>query len=312
MRNIGSWTLAAVIAATVPAWTEEPAPPATLFPSTIALPNGFRPEGIVTGRGPVIYAGSLANGAIYAASLVTGRGRVLVPGVAGRVAVGLGFDPRTNYIYAAGGPTGMAFVHDAGSGETVASFQLTTEAARFVNDVIVTPSAAYFTDSFQPVLYKLPLRRGGRLPPPEAVEVLPLGGDFTFVPGAFNTNGIEATPSGRTLIIVHSALGVLYRVDPRTGDARLIDLGGDSVANGDGLLLEGRTLFVVQNQLNQVAAVRLDERLESGEVVRVLTDPRLDVPTTAAGFGSLLYVVNARFSTPPTPDTEYTIVRIRR
>jgi hypothetical protein len=311
MRNIGWWTLAAALAMTAPAWSAEPAPQAGLFPSTISLPNGFRPEGIVTGRGPVIYAGSLANGAVYAASLVTGRGRILVPGVAGRVAVGLGFDLRTNYIYAAGGPTGMAHVHDAGSGQTVASFQLTTEAARFVNDVIVTPSAAYFTDSFRPVLYKLPLGRDGRLPPPAAVETIPLGGDFTFVPGAFNANGIEATASGRTLIIVHSALGVLYRVNARTGEARLIDLGGDSVMNGDGLLRQGRTLFVVQNQLNQVAAVRLDQRLESGEVVRVLTDDRLDIPTTAASFGPLLYVVNARFSTPPTPDTEYTIVRIR-
>jgi hypothetical protein len=311
MRNIGWWTLAAALAVTAPGWAEEPAVQARFFPSTISLPNGFRPEGIVTGRGPVIYSGSLADGAIFAASLVTGRGRVLVPGVAGRVAVGLSFDPRTNYIYAAGGPTGMAHVHDAGSGRTVASFTLTTEASRFVNDVIVTPSAAYFTDSFRPVLYKLPLGRGGRLPAAAAVEEVALSGDFTFVPGAFNANGIEATPSGRTLIIVHSSLGVLYRVNPGTGEARLIDLGGASVANGDGLLLEGRTLFVVQNQQNQVAAVRLDARLESGEVERVLTDPRLDVPTTAASFGPLLYAVNARFSTPPTPETEYTIVRIR-
>jgi hypothetical protein len=311
MRNIGLWTLAAALAVTAPGWTQDQALQAGLFPSTIPLPNGFRPEGIVTGRGPVIYAGSLANGAIYAASLVTGRGRVLVPGVAGRVAVGLGFDPRTNYIYASGGNTGMAFVHDADSGQTVGSFQLTTEPARFVNDVIVTHSAAYFTDSFRAVLYKIPLGRGGRLPPAEAVEEVPLGGDFTFVPGAFNANGIEATARGDALILVHSALGVLYRVDPQTGEARLIDLGGASVANGDGLLLEGRTLFVVQNQLNQVAQVKLDRRLESGEVVRVLTDARLDIPTTAAGFGPLLYAVNARFSTPPTPDTEYTIVRIR-
>jgi hypothetical protein len=311
MRNIGWWTVAAALAVAAPGQAQEPAVQARLFPSTISLPDGFRPEGIVTGRGPVVYAGSLADGALFAASLVPGRGRVLVPGVAGRVAVGLGFDPRTNYIYAAGGPTGMVHVHDARTGRTVASFQLTTEATTFVNDVIVTPSAAYLTDSFRPVLYKLPLRRGGRLPAPDAVEEIALGGDFTFVPGAFNTNGIVATPSGRTLIIVHSNLGVLYRVNPGTGEARLIDLGGESVANGDGLLLEGRILYVVQNQQNQVAAVRLDARIESGEVVRVITDPRMDIPTTAASFGPLLYVVNARFSTPPTPETEYTIVRIQ-
>jgi sugar lactone lactonase YvrE len=312
MRTSGFCTLVATLALATGAAAQDDAALATLFPSTISLPNGFRPEGIVTGRGPVIYAGSLANGAIYEASLVTGRGRIVVAGQQGRVAVGLGFDPRTNYIFASGGPTGMALVHDAGSGATVGVFPLTAEPQTFINDVIVTRKAAYFTDSFRPVLYKLPLRAGGRLPAPDAVEEIALGGDFTFVPGAFNTNGIEATSDGDTLIVVHSSLGVLYRVDPDTGEARLIDLGGDSVPNGDGLLLEGRTLFVVQNARNQVAAVRLDRRLESGEIARVLTDARLDFPTTAASLGPLLYVVNARFSTPPTPETTYTIVRLHR
>ena len=36
------------------------------------------------------------------------------------------------------------------------------------------------------------------------------------------------------------------------------------------------------------------------------------VPTTIAMFGSSLYAVNARFATPPTPDTTYTIVRVAR
>src|SRR5918912_4473148 len=76
------------------------------FPGVIALPNGWLPEGIVTGRGPVIYSGSRANGAIYAADLRTGEGQILVPGQTGRVAVGLDFDRRSNYIFAAGGGTG--------------------------------------------------------------------------------------------------------------------------------------------------------------------------------------------------------------
>jgi hypothetical protein len=80
--------------------------------------------------------------------------------------------------------------------------------------------------------------------------------------------------------------------------------------NGDGILLRGRTLFVVQNQLNQVAVVDLDFGLTSGRVVRTITDGRFDVPTTIDSFGRSLYVVNARFSTPPTPDTTYDIVRV--
>jgi sugar lactone lactonase YvrE len=313
MRKTSLWVLAVLSVAGAAAAQEQALE--TLerpsFPSTISLPNGFRPEGIVTGRGPVIYAGSLANGAIYAASLLNGQGRVLVPGQQGRVAVGLGFDVRTNFIYASGGPTGMAHVHDARTGRTVGTFRLTAESPTFINDVIVTRQAAYFTDSMRPVFYKLPLGPHGQLPDPDDVEEIELGGDFTFVPGVFNANGIVATPSGKTLIIVHSNLGVLYRVDARTGDATLIDLGGEGVANGDGLLLAGRTLLVVQNQLNQVAVVRLDRDLDSGEIVRELTDPRFDIPTTIARFGPFLYVVNARFTTPPTPQTPYAIVRLR-
>src|SRR5438128_2543401 len=89
---------------------------AETFPDVIALPNGWLPEGVVTGHGPVIYSGSRANGAIYAANLRTGEGTILVPGQAGRVAVGLSFDARTNYIFVAGGPTGKADVYDAATG----------------------------------------------------------------------------------------------------------------------------------------------------------------------------------------------------
>ena len=43
-----------------------------------------------------------------------------------------------------------------------------------------------------------------------------------------------------------------------------------------------------------------------------VTDPRFDVPTTVAEFGNRLYLVNARFSTPPTPTTTYNAVAIPR
>jgi hypothetical protein len=36
------------------------------------------------------------------------------------------------------------------------------------------------------------------------------------------------------------------------------------------------------------------------------------VPTTIARYGRGLYLPNARFDTPPTPDTEYSVVRIDR
>ena len=60
--------------------------------------------------------------------------------------------------------------------------------------------------------------------------------------------------------------------------ATLIDLGGASVSPGDGLLLQGRTLYVVRNRLNQIAVVELAPDLSRGEVVGTITDPNFDVP----------------------------------
>ena len=47
-------------------------------------------------------------------------------------------------------------------------------------------------------------------------------------------------------------------------------------------------------------------------MIRTITDPAFDVPTTVDDFGKSLYVVNARFTTTPTPDTEYNVVRVHR
>lgn len=308
MKKPGLSCLAALAVALVVSPRPAAADDLAIFPQTISLPNGFRPEGIAAGRGPTIFAGSIGTGAIFAANLVTGEGSIVVPAQTGRPAIGLSFDPRTNLIYVAGGPTGAAYVYDAGTGNTVAFFQLTTQPS-FVNDQVIVSDAVYFTDSLRPVVYRVALSRGAR--PDGTFTEIALGGEYQQVAG-FNANGIVATPGGRSLIIVHSSLGKLFRVDPDTGDARAIDLGGASVAAGDGLLLRGDDLFVVQNQLNQVAVIDLDRRAETGEVKQIISDTRFDIPTTIADFFGTLYVVNARFNTPPTPDTTYTVERVRR
>ena len=281
------------------------------FPDTIALPNGWLPEGIVVGRGPVIYSGSRATGQIYAADLRTGQGVILTEAVPGRMAVGLSFDMRSNYIYVAGGNTGDGYVYDAATGASVAVFELTSMAAPFINDVIVTRDAAYFTNSSAAEIYRVAIGPGGAIDQSAEVTTIPLTGDWQQVAG-FNANGIEATPNGDALIIVNSTVGAVYKVDAASGVATMIDLGGASVSAGDGILLEGHTLYVVRNRLNQVAVVELAPDLLSGSVVDTITSSAFDVPTTIDRFGNSLYLVNARFSTPPTPDTTYTIVRVDR
>jgi sugar lactone lactonase YvrE len=274
------------------------------FPERIPLPNGFRPEGIAI-KGTTFYVGSIPTGAIYRGDLRTGQGAVFIPGAEGRAAIGVEYDH--GRLFVAGGPTGRGFVYDARSGELVADHEFTTETDTFVNDVAVARGGAFFTDSRRPFVYRVDDEKQGS---GGGVTAIPLSGDIQYTAGN-NANGIEATPDGRTLIIVQSNLGKLFRVDPKTGVTREITLN-ETVVNGDGILLDGRTLYVVQNRLNVVAVVRLDHGLRSGTVVAHITDPDFDVPTTIDDLGRRLYAVNARFTTPPTPMTPYSIAQFRK
>jgi hypothetical protein len=278
------------------------------YPETIPLPNGWQPEGIATGKGEKFYAGSRATGAIFKGNLRTGKGSVLVEGRDGGAALGMKVDHR-NRLFVAGGGTGTASVYDARTGDLLKTYTLTA-APTFVNDVTLTRKAAYFTDSQRQQLYVLDLGRHGKLP--AAPRTLPLTGDLQYDddPTTFELNGIAA--ARKSLIAVQSGAGKLFEIDPRTGDTDEIELEGGDVANGDGLLLDGRTLYAVQNRLNRIAVVRLDRDLDEGEITGHLTDSDFDVPTTVAKKGRYLWAVNARFTTPPTPDTEYDVVRVRR
>ena len=128
-------------------------------------------------------------------------------------------------------------------------------------------------------------------------------------PAASNqTSGVAS--GGPALLAVQSNTGLLFRINPRTGVTRQVDLGGSSLTNGDGLLLTGRVLFVVRNQLNQIDVVKLNRSLDRGRVVATLTDPDFDVPTTIAFQAGRLYAVNARFGTTDPQPARYDIVRV--
>jgi sugar lactone lactonase YvrE len=276
------------------------------FPTTLPLPDGFAPEGIAIGAAPFAYFGSQIDGSIYRANLVTGQGRIVGEGP-GTPSVGLKIDGRGR-LFVAGGDAGDGRVVSATTGEVLASYQFTA-APTFVNDVVLTPDAAWFTDSFNPVLYKVPLGRNGRLPAPADVVTVPLTGDVVFQEG-FNVNGISRTPDGSGLLVSQTNTGLLFRVDPATGVTRTLDLGGVTLPDADGILLDGRTLYVVRNVDNEVAVVRLDRSGRHGTVVDRLTDPRFDVPTTVARFDGRLYLPNSRFLIDPTPTTTYDAIAL--
>ena len=288
-----------VLALLVPA-----APAGPPAQSSIALPDEFRPEGIASGKGDRFYVGSIPLGAVYSGSYRTGEGDELVPPHPGRNHTGLKVDTRFNRLFVAGGESKGIYVYDSNTGADVASF--TFPDAGFINDVVLTRKAAYFTDSLVPRLYRVGIRHNGDLTPPQLITYK---GELEFQTG-FNVNGIDTLKGGHRLGVVQSNTGKLFRVNPHSGRTREIDLDNNqSVPMGDGILRQGRTLYVVQNRLNRVAVVKLDDRERSGEVRMYLTDPRLAVPTTIAPFKDFIYAVNARFGLADDDDDD--IVRLR-
>ena len=278
------------------------------FPKKIALPNAWAPEGIEVGNGHTVYVGSVGSGGIWVGNLRTGAGRILVEGAPGvRSATGLEFD--RGRLWVSGARFGNTIVYNARTGKSITQIQLATGTApTFINDAVATKKAVYFTDSQRPVIYKVATSGNGR---PGAVTTIPLGGEYQHVAGQFNLNGIVATENGKTLIAVQSFSRKLLTIDPKTGAAKQIDLGGYDLSNGDGLLLRGRTLYVVQNRDNKVAVFELSRDLSTATFLRALTDPgNLDVPTTIDRFGGRLYVVNARFGTTTPTDQAYHIIRL--
>jgi hypothetical protein len=289
---------------------------APVFPDLIPLPPDFGPEGIAVGNGHTFYVGSLAPetfGQILVGDLRTGSFTELVPPI-GRMAAGMKFDSRSNYLFVAGGTSGGARVYDANSGKEIASYQFLPPGVAGINDVVVTREAAYFTDTTRPFLGRVALGPRGQ---PGESKLIPLPPNFG-VPGGctvgppVRSNGIAATPDGDHVILVHMSEGRLYLLDAETLTPVPINVsggdfaGGGAVCSADGLLLDGANLYVVQAFLNRVAVIRLANDYRSGVVTHYLTqpfasNPALQLPTTIANFGNALYAVTYG-GAPPSPD----------
>ena len=279
-------------------------PPSEDQPSLIVLPGASSTEGIAKGKGSTFYADDLFLGDIFRGDVRQGTGSCY------RRAQGVwrshGLRPPHHLLFVAGGP-GLAYVYDTRSGETVATYTFGDAASSFINDVTVTAEGAWFTDSLQPKLYFVPIDKRGTL---GEFQTLELSGPAADTSADFNLNGIRAAHQGRTLIVAHSGNAALYTVDPDTGASAAI--AGVNVPNVDGIELSGKNLWAVQNFNNQVTRIRLNGDLTSGTVVKVITSEAFQTPTTAARFGNLLAVVNAKFDTgfPPTAD-QYDVVLVR-
>ena len=273
------------------------APP---LPSTITLEGATSAEGIATGAGSTFYAGEISSGDIFRGNLRTGDVTRWVIAPAGRGALGLRVDLEHGLLFVAGGFTGAGYAYDLATGAPVGSWQFGTPPGSIINDVIVSDGAAWFTDSVQPHLYRVPIGADGSL---DGFTTLTVTGPAADVSGAFNMNGIAAGGDG-TLIVAHSADGTLYTVDPVSGVSAAI-AGATNLPNVDGILFEAGRLWAVQNFSNQITELKLSGDLTSATVVRVITDGDVNgafqIPTTVARWGNRLAAVNSNFDTGAPP-----------
>ena len=71
--------------------------------------------------------------------------------------------------------------------------------------------------------------------------------------------------------------------------------GRGTLTNGDGILLDGQTLYVVRNRQGLIVPVELSGDFASGEVGQDFFDPSLRYPATIAKVDNRLLVVNSQF-----------------
>ena len=272
---------------------------------TYAVPGpGQYLEGIGV-FGDEYYVGATSDGTVYRGT-VGSDAQVFLPGGRDGRTSAIGIKATADRLYVAGGSTGYVFVYERTTGRLLARYTntATTASPTFLNDVALAPDGtAYVTDSRREFLYAIPAAvptDGGTYP--LGVAVAFDGTAFDYVAG-FNANGIAISGDGRTAYVVQSATGALFAVrlkdkgTQKISRVDVVDRDGQPYAltNGDGILLQGHTLSVLQNAQELLVTVELDPSGKRGVVTRLTTDETFAFPTTLAAAGSSFLVVNSQF-----------------
>ena len=275
----------------------------------------FFPEGITynpeTG---IFYTGSVSNGDIVQVNVESGETKLFSSGASlnRMAATGMKLDQKDR-LWVCGGSEGKVHVFNL-DGSLIQSWDLKTlYGAGFVNDCAEDNSHVYFTDSQVRKIYRASVANAQ----PGNVEEWLAFSDLQIPYGTgINANGIVTTPDGRYLIIVVSNSGKLYRIEKSTKNINEIQLN-TPVTSGDGLWLEGSTLYVSRNATGQIFPVTLNADFTQG-TVGVGFGSNLLFNTTIAKAGDYFLVVNGQLNrrpsatnpTPPAPVLPFSVSRV--
>ncbi len=302
--------LVLVLALTFVASAAQPEPDSYVLPGDAVFPEGVT----FNESTDTFYVGSTTDGTIFEGDLETGEVSVFAEG-AQPTAIGMAVN--AGRLVVAGGNSGNVYVYDLENGELLTTLTTPEVDSTFLNDVAFTPAGdAYITDSMRPVLFRVPAETGTGGAGESMGELeawLELSGTPIEYEEGFNLNGIASSPDGAYLIVVQSNTGELFRIDTETKEVTQIDLGGGTLPAGDGILLDGGTLFVARNSAELIVPVTLSEDYSSGTVGEGFSDPSLLYPTTIAKAGDTLLVVNSQFNNRGegvSPELPFTVSRI--
>lgn len=283
-------------------------------PDTYVVSNeaDFQPEGIGVTNAGVIYVSSIGTGDIYRGHVKSTEFELFSDGAAvdRERSLGVHSDDKGRVfvagvshldVYAA---DGTLLAHRPAAAGPIGDPEL--------NDLAITHDAVYVTDSTNAVIWRASLE-GGEIGQLErwfdARDVYP-----GFPPQFFFLNGIAASPAGDVLLVSSQGLESLIRVDVRTGDSQLVDLG-DHTYGPDGIELRGNTVFGVLNYAapndeQGVYVAQLNDDYTTGTVTCSVVEEDFDTPSTLGLSRNRILVVNSQIDnglgTPP-----YTISSVR-
>ncbi|MEV0802084.1 SMP-30/gluconolactonase/LRE family protein [Kribbella sp. NPDC050281] len=202
-------------------------------------------------------------------------------------------------VYVAGGPNGIdhpgapdLWVYDR-DGKLLAALHTGVPNA-FLNDVVVGPDgAAYVTNSNAPQVFRVAEKHGRWTIRTwvDATATIP-------TQSGFNLGGIVLSPDRRALVVAQGNVGKLWRFDLRTGRVSTIGSGTADLVNADGLVQDGRTLWVVRNFSKVLTTLRLSQDGRTAQLVSATaTDPDRVFTTAKLAQGRLL-LVDSKFDVP--------------
>ena len=307
-RAIGAASLVLCLANAMPATTasahgvDRPSTYSLTGDPVVGARGGSKFEGIgVDTRTGTFYVSEITGGEIHRGQVRRADTRQWLggDGADGRfTARGVTVDD-AGRVYVAGGPNSA---EHAGApdlwvysrdGRLLAALRTGVPNA-FLNDVAIGPDgAAYFTNSNAPQVFRV-ARQGG-------VWSVGIWADATgtiATPTGINLNGIVVAADRRSLVVAQSNVGKLWRFDLGSRAVSPIDADDTSLVDADGLVLRGRTLWVVRNRSHVLTELLLGSNATTGRLVSERpTDPDRVFTTAKLAQGRLL-LVDSKFDQP--------------